>query len=89
MADRADLEEAERLALQLPFSDRLRLMARICQELSAETEGIGDQRSAAQDRLAELDSWLAECDALRGRFRGKLDAVEEVRRIREERADPR
>jgi hypothetical protein len=86
MADRAQLEEAERLASQLPFPERLKLVARICERLSLETAGIDDPSSAAGRRLAELDSWLAECDSLRRRVQAGFDAVEEIRQLHEDRA---
>lgn len=86
MADRAHFEKAEWLVSQLPFVERLKLVARICEQLSAETAAIGNQQPATQPRLAEFDSWLAECDALRGRIRGGFDATKELRQVREERA---
>jgi hypothetical protein len=78
MPGRASLEDAERLVFQLPPTERLRLVAHVCEQLSAETAGLGP--------LTDLDAWLAECDALRRRVGGAVDAVEEVRAIREERA---
>ena len=78
MPDRASLEDVERLVSQLPPTERLRLVAHVCEELSAETAG--------RQRLTDLDAWLAECDALRTRLRGTIDTVEEIRRIRQERA---
>jgi hypothetical protein len=86
MADQVQLEEAERLASQLSFPERLKLVARICEQLSVETAGIGDRSSAAEQRLAELDSWLAECDVLRRRIQAGFDSVEDIRQIREDRA---
>lgn len=77
MADRASLVEVERLVSQLPPAERLLLVAHVCEQLSAEDAG--------PQRVADLDAWLAECDALRARLRGAVDAVEEIRRIRHER----
>ena len=78
MPHHASLEEAERLVFQLPPTERLRLVAHVCERLSAETTGLAP--------VTDIDAWLAECDALRGRVGGVVDAVEEVRAIREERA---
>ncbi|MBM3745233.1 MAG: hypothetical protein FJW34_05505 [Acidobacteria bacterium] len=78
MADRASLVEVERLVSQLPPAERLLLVAHVCEQLSLEDAG--------PQRVADLDAWLAECDALRARLRGAVDAVEEVRQIRQERA---
>jgi len=78
MPDRASLEDAERLVSQLPPTERLKLVAHVCEQLSAETSGPG--------RLSDVDAWLADCDALRMRLGGALDAVEELRQIRQERA---
>ena len=51
MADRADLEKAERRVSQLPFVDRLKLVARICEQLSVETTGVRRLSSQARARL--------------------------------------
>jgi len=77
MPDRASLEDAERLVSQLPPTERLKLVAHVCEQLSAETSGPG--------RLADVDAWLADCDALRTRLRGAVEAVEEIRHLRLER----
>jgi hypothetical protein len=61
-------------------------VARICEQLSAETAGMADQNSARQQRLAELDSWLTGCDALRERIQARFDTAGEIRQIREQRA---
>ncbi len=85
MPDRASLEEVERVVSQLPPAERLKLVAHVCEQLAA----AGDGGAAEQPGLAQVDAWLAECEALRTRVRGTVDAAEEIRRIRQERAGER
>jgi len=43
------------------------------------------QEQARKARLAEVEAWLAECDAVAEGIEGEFDSVEDLRRIREER----
>lgn len=86
MSNRMTLEEVERLAAQLASPEQLKLAARICDKLSATAIGTRDSETARQQRLAQVDAWLAECDAVAESIEGTFDAAEDIRRIREERA---
>ena len=84
MSDTVTLEQVEQLATQLPLPERLKLVARICEQLSAgvaenETEQVRKQRL----RLAE--EFLAECSDIEDDSQGDFNAEEDIRRIREER----
>jgi hypothetical protein len=91
MTGNVSLEQVEALAAQLSPSERLKLAARICQQLSdvpAEFSTLPkDNDRARQERLAEVDALLAELDAVADSIEGEFDAVEDLRRIRDERAD--
>lgn len=84
MQSKATLAQVERLAAQLPLAERLKLVARICEELSdtQQTERVRHGRSAKQ-----VEAWLAECDAVAEGVEGKFDAAEDLRQVREERAN--
>ena len=84
MSDTVTLEQVEQMATQLPMTERLKLVARICEQLSAgtvenKTELVREQRL----RLAE--ELLAECSDIEDDSQGEFDAAEDIRRMREKR----
>jgi len=90
MSNRVTLEQLEQQVAQLPPHEQLKLVAHISKQLSAmplatPTEAIAGER-ARQERLAKVDAWLAECDAVAESIEGEFDSAEDLRRIREERA---
>ena len=86
MSNGVTLEQVEQLAVQLPPSERLKLVARLCEQLSATPSVESGEQKARRVRLAQVDVWLAECDAVAESIAGEFDAAEDIRRIRDERA---
>lgn len=89
MFNRVTLKQVEQQVAQLPPQEQLKLAAYITGQLStisllAPTREIEEQTLKA--RLAEVDAWLAECDAVAESIEGEFDSVEDLRQIREERA---
>lgn len=87
MANRVTLEQVEQLATQLPPPERLKLVAHICEQLSVTQTAESDEEKARWERLAQVDAWLAECDTVAESIEGEFDSAEDIRQIREERAD--
>lgn len=89
MADRVTLKQVERQVAQLLPQEQLKLLKYIAGQLSTmplavPTREMGEQARWA--RLAEVDAWLGECDAVAESIEGEFDSAEDLRRIREERA---
>jgi predicted transcriptional regulator len=89
MSNRVTLQQVEQQVVQLPLQEQLQLVAHIAEQLSTiplmvPTKGIEEQ--TWQARLAEVDAWLAECDAVAESIEGEFDSAEDLRQIREERA---
>jgi len=87
MFNRVTLEEVEQLVTQLSLQERLKLVARICEQLSATAVVENDKEKARRERLAQVDAWLAKCDTVAESIEGEFDAAEDIRQIREERAN--
>jgi hypothetical protein len=90
MAGTVTLEHVEELAAQLQPTERLKLAAHICERLSVIPYAVSPERSteeqAQQERLANLDAWLAECDQVAELWEGEFDSAADLRRIRNEEA---
>jgi len=88
MAETAILEEIERLIEQLPTTQRLKLMARICEQLSDET-AIDQIESKAEKsknkRLQLAKHLLAEVEDVKDDSQGEFDVVDDIKRLRQER----
>lgn len=87
MSNRVTLEQVEQLAVKLPPSEQLKLVAHISEQLSVTPTVESDEKEARQKRLAQVDAWLAECDAVAESIDGKFDSAEDIRQIRKERAN--
>ncbi len=87
MSDEMSLEHIEQLVVQLPPSARLKLMAHICEQLSAIPLVNSTEEAARRERLARVDAWLTECDVVAASIEGEFDAAEDLRQIREERTN--
>ncbi|MFQ6072392.1 MAG: hypothetical protein ACE5KT_06810 [Methanosarcinales archaeon] len=82
MANIVTLDKVEQLASQLPRSERLKLVAHICKQLSVDaTESDADQ--VRQQRLRLAEELLAECEDIEDDSQGEFDAVGDLRRVRE------
>jgi hypothetical protein len=83
------LEKVEQQVAKLLPQEQLKLLEYIARQLRATPLGVPTweiKEQARKARLAEVDAWLAECDAVAESIKGEFDSVEDLRRIREERA---
>ena len=87
MSRRVTIEEVEQLMGQLPWPEQLKLVARICEQLSATVTAESDEERARRERLTQVDAWLAECDTVAESIEGEFDSAEELRQIRQERTN--
>jgi hypothetical protein len=95
MAGIVSFEHVKELTAQLPPTERLKLMAHICEQLSdalpqewvvppiVSSEGIAEER-ARQEQLTQVNAWLAECDKVAELWEGEFDSAADLRRIRDE-----
>ena len=79
MAAQTTLERLEQQITRLPMRDQLKLIARISERLS--TTPLEIEKPGA----ADADELLALCDAAADMWEGEFDAVQEIRRMRQER----
>lgn len=91
MAETITLERVEELAAQLPLTEQLKLVAHICEQLSVILPAMplredGEER-ARQEQVAKAEALLAELDAIADSIKGEFDSAEDLRQIREERAN--
>jgi hypothetical protein len=87
MSSKVTLEEMEQMVAQLPPPDRLKLVAHICEQLSVKQTAESDEEKERRERLANVDAWLKECDNVAESIEGEFDSAEDIRKIREERAN--
>ena len=83
------LKQMEQQVAQLSPQEQLKLGAYIAEQLSATPLGAPTKEiegQAQRTRLAEVDAWLAECDAVAESIEGEFDSAKDLRQIREERA---
>jgi hypothetical protein len=88
MASMVTLEQVVELVGQLPPNERLKLAARICEELSAtplEAPPPVDEEQLRREREKKADELLAMLDAAAIMTLGEFDSAEEIRRMRAER----
>jgi hypothetical protein len=89
MSGRVTLKQVEQQVAQLLPQEQFKLLEYLAGQLSAmplvvPTKEIEEQGRRA--RLAEVDAWLAECDAVAESIEGQFDSAQDLRQIREERA---
>ena len=82
-------EQVEQLAVQLPPPEQLKLVTCLSEQLSALLRTLQplDMELARQKREAAADALLAELDAIAESIEGQFDSAEDIRQIREERAN--
>ncbi len=82
-------EQVEQLAAQLPPPEQLKLVAYLSDRLSGLLKMAQplDLDLARQKREAMADALLAELDAIAEGIEGQFDSAEDIRQIREERAN--
>jgi hypothetical protein len=89
MSESVSFQQVEQQVVQLPLQAQLKLVVSIAERLSAMplvAPMTKIEEQARQARLAEVDAWLAECDAVAESIEGEFDAAEDLRQIRAERA---
>jgi hypothetical protein len=92
MASNITLEQVEALATQLPPAERLKLAARITEQLSVNLLQAAAQQADVEERLRQeqlrlADQLLAQCEGIEDDSQGSTDAVALLRRQREERIE--
>ncbi|RKY63108.1 MAG: hypothetical protein DRQ02_13060 [Candidatus Latescibacterota bacterium] len=89
MSNRVTFEQVERLAIQLSPPEQLKLVARISEQLSGLMPVIPPvhMERAQREREAMAHTLLAELDAIADSIEGEFDSAEDIRQIREERAN--
>lgn len=87
MSNNVTFEQVERLANELTFPEKLKLVARLSEQLSASMSLALplDQEQAQREAMAE--ALLSELDAIADSIGGEFDSAEDLRQIREERAN--
>lgn len=88
MANEVTVEQLEALSKRLPSGERLRLVARICDQLSAtlpEAATQGEEDQILRERLRLAKELLAEVEDVEDDAQGPHDAAADLRRMREER----
>ena len=88
MAETMTLEQVETLVKQLPPTQQLRLVARICEQLSAASniEPMEDRMERSKYKKLRLaEDLLSEVDSIEDDSQGKFDAAADLRQLREER----
>jgi len=87
-AAKITIEQVEAMALQLPPADQLRLAARICNLLSAAPAmangGAVTDPPAKPASANDIQDYIVRCDEVAALWQGPIDAVEDLRRIRED-----
>jgi hypothetical protein len=82
------LEQVEKMIEQLTPAQRLKLAARICEQLSAasDIQQAGDEiERLKQKRLQLVEELLSEVNPVEDDSRGEFDAAADLRQSREER----
>ena len=90
MSSQMTLEQLEQQVAQLPVHERLKLIARVSEQLSITplntiTEAKEKEETVRQQREKEADELLALCDAAAEMWEGQFDAGQEIRQVRQER----
>lgn len=88
MAEAMTLKQVEEMMKQLPPTQQLKLIARICEQLSmvsAIEQTEGEMEKLKQKRLQLVEELLSEVDCIEDDSRGEFDAATDLRQLREER----
>jgi hypothetical protein len=89
MSNSVTLEHVEQLVLQLPPTEQLKLIAHISDQLSQSGMRVPPSNAelARRERETMADALLQELDAIAESIEGGFDSAEDIRQIREERAN--
>jgi len=86
ISNKVAFEQVERLAVQLPPSEQLKLVAHISERLSGLLLTIlpsDTEQARRREREAMADTLLAELDAIAESIEGEFDSAEDIRQIRQ------
>ena len=89
MAHALTFEELQQSVALLPAQQQLQLLALVSTQLSKLSFGstlpkANGENQVGQQKAAEIDAWLAQCDSVADLWQGTFDAAADIRRIREE-----
>lgn len=85
MFDEITLEQVEQLALKLPLSEQLKLVAHIGERLSALMRPETEEEHLRREYAAQVEAFLKMSDEMAAEAIGVVDSAEDIRQIREER----
>ena len=86
MSDKVTLEEVERIAIQLPPNEQLKLIVKIGEGLSELMTRQMNENQQHEEYLTRVEAFLKLRNELSVKSLGKVDSVEDIRQIREERS---
>jgi hypothetical protein len=87
MYSHVTLEQVEQLTRQLPLTEQIKLLTHLSEQLSSTTTPRPEVDLAPRERQAKADALLQELDAIAESIEGQFDSAEDIRQIREERAN--
>jgi len=89
MSGKVILEQVEQLVMQLSPTEQLKLMAHISEQLNRSeiVVSLSDAERAQQGCEAMADALLQELDTIAESIEGEFDSAEDIRQIRQERAN--
>jgi len=86
MSSKVTLEDAERIVAQLPPSEQLKLIVKIGEGLSELITHQMNENQRHEEYLTRVDAFLKLRNELSIKSLSKVDSVEDIRQIREERS---
>ncbi len=89
MTNKVNLEKVEQLAMQMTPIDQLKLLARISENLSKLKWKLSksDTETGKRKREAMANTLLQELDMIAESIEGEFDSAQDIRQIREQRAN--
>ena len=85
MLDKVTLEQVERLAIQLPSHEQLKLVVSIGERLSVFTMPEAAEERQRQVYATRLEAFLRTCEEMAAETIEAVNSAEDIRQIREER----
>ena len=89
MTETVTLAQVEALAARLPLTERLQLVAHVCEHLSVVLPALTMEGQATEQKeqghASQLKQWLAECETVAELWTGEFDSADDLRRMRDER----
>jgi hypothetical protein len=85
MASYVTLEQVEKLAVQLPSREQLRLITQLSARLSALSPDEAEEERQRQAYNQRVQAFVKMCDEMAVEPAGQTDSAEDIRQIREER----